>query len=449
MKAGGWADGTRCVPAGGASRPRILDVAPRLVLIAGTDPLEEVSGHRTLVAAHARAAARAGFAPHVFCIGPPPRIERSGLGTLHRIASPIGLRQTLLAAAHEPPLVAAISRHLAGALGPHVIHSFGAWASAGVAASRILARRGVRAVPIASVYTTLDHESRAKVGGLTSPHGLRQALGYRVSDRWVRTVAAPAERRGYRGSARLLVNYDSVRRLVETACGPGLDIRRLPYAAPLAFRPDARDPTPVPPAISGLRPESAPLIVSVSRHDPRKGIDILIRALAGLARAGTPVRACLVGPGPLLEAHRALVRELGLSASVAVTGHVDDVLPYLQHADVFVLPSLEEGSGSVSLLEALQTGAAILASDVDGVPEDVTDERDALLVKPGDVDALAAALSRLCTDAQLRARLQAEARHTFTARFSADHLVSALTSTYADFGLTPAAPPLAPAATGR
>ena len=108
----------------------------RLVLVAGTDPMEAVSGHRTLVAAHARAAAAAGFAPHVFCIGPPPRIEHSELGTLHRIASPIRRRYTLLAAVHEPVLVAAISRHLAGAPGPHVIHSFGAWASTGVDATR-------------------------------------------------------------------------------------------------------------------------------------------------------------------------------------------------------------------------------------------------------------------------------------------------------------------------
>ena len=68
-------------------------------------------------------------------------------------------------------------------------------------------RRRVQAIPIASVYTTLAHESGAKVGGLAQPHGVRQTLGYRISAGWVRTIAAPAERRGYRRSARLLVNY--------------------------------------------------------------------------------------------------------------------------------------------------------------------------------------------------------------------------------------------------
>ena len=407
-----------------------------LVMIAGTDPTEELSGHRTLVAAHARAAVVPGFAPHVFCVGSPPRIELSELGTLHRIPSPIPMRHTLLAAAHQPMLVAAVVRHLAGTQGPHVIHSFGPWASTGVAASRILARRGVQAIPIASVYTTLAHESGAKVGGLTEPHGVRQMLGYRTSDGWVRTIAAPAERRGYRRSARLLVNYDSVGRLIDAACGPGLDIRRLSYAAPLAFRADAADLAAVPAAIARLQPKGAPLIVSVSRHDPRKGVDILLGALAGLAAAKVPARACLVGPGPLLTAHEALVQELGLSASVAITGRVDDVLPYLQHADVFVLPSLEEGSGSMSLLEALQTGAAIVASDVDGIPEDVTNERDALLVAPGDRGALEAALTRVCTDARLRTRLQTRARQIHAERFAATHLVAALAATYAELGLT-------------
>jgi glycosyltransferase involved in cell wall biosynthesis len=409
----------------------------RLVLIAGTDPLDEVSGHRTYVSAHALAAALGGFAPHVFCVGPPPRVESTPLGTLHRIASPLRLRHTLLAAAHQPPLVWAVTRHIASAPGPHVIHSFGAWASTGVAISRALARRGVQAVPIASAYTTLAHEAGAKVGGLTAPHRGRRAVGYRISDLWVRAVASPSERRGYIDSARILLNYDSVQRLVTELCGPSLDIRRLPYAAPMAFRPDAAQPRPRPAAIARLEPTTAPLIVSVSRHDPRKGIDIMLRALAGLAADGIPARACLVGPGPLLAAHRSLAVALGLGPRVAITGHVDDVLPYLQQADVFVLPSLEEGSGSVSLLEALQAGLPVVASACDGIPEDVRHERQALLVAPGDVRALQTALVRVLADEPLRARLRAGARKAYEERFSGGALVAALSETYADFGLRP------------
>ncbi len=410
----------------------------RLVLLAGTDPSEEKGGHRTYVAAHALAAAAAGFSPHVFYVAPSRGVEVTDLGVLHRVPSPVRPLSTIIATAHRPILAAAVARHLAGQPGPHLIHSFGAWAGTGVAASRILARRGVTAVPIANAYTTLDHESAAKVDGLATDHDAHAALGYRIVDSWVRVVASGSERRGYAGSQRILVNYESVRRLVHELCGPGVDIRRVPYAAPAAFRdPDAADRAPLPAPVARLRPAGAPLIVTVARHDPRKGIDTLLRALSHLAAAGIEFRACVVGAGPLLRAHRALAARLGLANGVAITGHVEDVFPYLQHADVFALPSLQEGSGSISLLEALQAGAAVIASRCDGIPEDVIDERDALLVAPGDSSALEAALARLLTDAPLRTRLQRRAHEVYEERFSATTFVSGLMAAYASLGFLP------------
>jgi glycosyltransferase involved in cell wall biosynthesis len=113
------------------------------------------------------------------------------------------------------------------------------------------------------------------------------------------------------------------------------------------------------------------------------------------------------------------------------------VFAYLRQADVFVLPSLQEGSGSISLLEALQMGTAVIASDCDGIPEDVVGERDALLVPPRDAGALQAALARLLADGPLRARLGQRGRQIYEQRFSARTLVSALTATYAELGLEP------------
>jgi glycosyltransferase involved in cell wall biosynthesis len=99
---------------------------------------------------------------------------------------------------------------------------------------------------------------------------------------------------------------------------------------------------------------------------------------------------------------------------------VPDVYPYLEQADVFVLPSLEEGSGSVSLLEAMQAGAAPVVTQVDGLPEDVIDGQSALLVEPNNVAALAAALRRFLTDSNLRRRVAAEAHKLYLERFSAE-----------------------------
>jgi glycosyltransferase involved in cell wall biosynthesis len=205
----------------------------------------------------------------------------------------------------------------------------------------------------------------------------------------------------------------------------------------MAFSRPAPTPRAAPEPIAELGPSEEPLIVSVSRHDPRKGIDVLLRALARLKANGVGFRACLVGEGRLLGIHRALATSLGLADCVAIPGRVEDVLPYLQLADVFVLPSREEGSGSVALLEALQTGVAIVSSRCDGIPEDVVDGQDALLVTPGDDLQLADALTRLLADPRLRGTLADGARRLYQDRFASDVFVAALRDTYAELGVRP------------
>jgi glycosyltransferase involved in cell wall biosynthesis len=218
-----------------------------------------------------------------------------------------------------------------------------------------------------------------------------------------------------------------------------VDIRLLPYASAAAFRCPNDPPRRLPDSIANLRPVEAPLVVSVSRHDPRKGLDLLLKALHGLVQRGVPFRACLVGPGPLLGSHRRLADSLGLTGRVAIPGRVEDVFAYLGLADVFVLPSLEEGSGSVALLEALQAGTAVVASACDGIPENVADGEEALLVEPGDVEALQAALATVLDDDMLRSRLAERARKTYEERFSAPAFVTALGRAYADLGIVPPA----------
>jgi glycosyltransferase involved in cell wall biosynthesis len=118
---------------------------------------------------------------------------------------------------------------------------------------------------------------------------------------------------------------------------------------------------------------------------------------------------------------------------------VADVFPFLQHVDVFVFPTLGECSGSL-LLEALQAGVAVVASRVDGIPEDVSDGDSGLLVEPGSPESLATALGRLVTGPDLRRCLAASARRTFVARFVGEPLARALAGLYGEFGLTARVP---------
>jgi glycosyltransferase involved in cell wall biosynthesis len=400
------------------------------------DPVGELGGHSSYVRAHARAAVRLGLTPHLFCAAPHADVVETDFGVIHRVASPFRPFRQLMVPGHGPLIARALERFLGMRDGPHLIHSFGLWGSVGASAAATLRRKGIAARAIANLYTTCRHETQAKVGGLAGHTSLVLRARHELELAWIQLAVEPHERRAYRGSRLVLVNYESVRGILSEAHGSARGVRNIAYAPETAF---LSSPThvPAPSAMAALEPRDAPLIVAVSRHDPRKGLDTLIRAFAMLRAQGVAFRGCLVGGGLLLEPHRRLVTRLGLASTVAVEGWVRDVTAYLHHAGVFALPSLEEGSGSVSLLEAMQHGLPVVASNVDGIPEDIVHGRSGLLVPPGDARDLADALHRLLQDVSLRQRLGNGARQAFSDRFTADRLTASLGDLYAELGFPP------------
>jgi glycosyltransferase involved in cell wall biosynthesis len=394
-------------------------------------------GLESYVRAHALAAHTAGFEPHLFCFGRGSRVTREAFGSVHQIALPPHNVRAMLAGLYSPVMAHALERHVQGS-DPVLIHAFGAHSCGAARFCRARERRGGRSVLVTSTYCTQAQETRALMDGLRREDGVRNILGYAARFVIVRTIGTPAERHGYASSRLLLANYESVRALLREQFAAGWEIRAFPYSSELAFTPfEDAGPGPEPEPIARLRPREAPLIVCVSRHDARKGVDVLLDALGELRAAGVAFRACLLGRGELIEVHRRLARRLGLQQSVAITGQVPDVVPYLLRADVYVLPSLSEASGSLSLLEAMQAGRAIVASGCDGIPEDVTDGDSALVVAPGDRQALATGIERLLGDPGLRARLAARARGDYLQRFSAERLTAALAALYGELGFRP------------
>lgn len=412
-------------------------MAASVIVIAGKNPALIDGGMEAYLRAYGRAALRAGYEPHHFCVSARSGVERTDFGIIHRAQSPFRPFRGLMVAAHEPFVVDCVDRFVGQQQGPHLIHSFGPWSGVGVAAARRLHRRGIEAIPVATAFGTYNHETRGKLRGLNAGRAPMVWLQHWWELLWTRLTVDPSECRGYTGSRLVLVNYHSVRDIISTQVGGGVCFGKMTYSSEPAFLNEGMQRTALPDVVAGLEPRDAPLLVCVSRHDLRKGVDVLLHALADLRGRGVRFRACVVGGGVLLDAHRRLAERLGLAECTAVPGRVPDAFAYIEHADVFVLPSLEEGSGSVSFLEAMQAGVASVISRVDGLPEDATDGENALLVAPGDHTALAAAIGRLLSDAGLRARISQGARKCYRERFSADAFAADLRRVYTDLGFAP------------
>ena len=163
----------------------------------------------------------------------------------------------------------------------------------------------------------------------------------------------------------------------------------------------------------------ADYMLAVGQLIDRKGIDLLVEALALMVANGADARLVVAGEGPARSKLEQLIAERGLGERVFLIGDQshDEVLGLLRSASFFVLGSRAEGLPLV-ILEAMICGAAVVATDVDGVGEVVEDGVTGLLVKPESPEALADAMLRLHRDPSLRRTLSeaasARVRRDFT-----------------------------------
>ena len=146
-----------------------------------------------------------------------------------------------------------------------------------------------------------------------------------------------------------------------------------------------RLPRQSPPPAAGARDPRR--CVCVGRLSWEKGVDRLLDAIARVPELALDI----VGDGPLRAALERRAAELGLAARVRFLGWQDDPAPFLSAAGLAVSPSRSEGL-SLSVLEALEAGVPVLATDIPGNREALADGRYGRLV-PESVDAFAAALA--------------------------------------------------------
>jgi glycogen synthase len=146
------------------------------------------------------------------------------------------------------------------------------------------------------------------------------------------------------------------------------------------------------------------VVLSVGRLERSKGFDVLVAALAALAAHSGRIaeggwRWVLAGDGPYRDALQSAVSKAGLSANALFVGRVSDadLHAWYEAADLFVHPTLYEGSSLVTL-EAMAHRRAVVATRAGGLPDKVRPGVNGWLVSPGDASALAAAISGALAD---------------------------------------------------
>ena len=176
---------------------------------------------------------------------------------------------------------------------------------------------------------------------------------------------------------------------------------------------------------------SRQMVLFVGRLIPRKGVGYLIEAAKQVTKERKDTMFVLVGNGPMRLQLVSNIEAAGLKRNFVFLGDVsEEDLPQIYRcADVFVLPSIQEGQGIV-LLEAQASGKPVVAFNVSGIAEAVKNKETGLLVKPGSSDELAQGILKILSDNSLQEKMGKKGREFVLRELSWDISARKLLSVY-------------------
>jgi len=180
---------------------------------------------------------------------------------------------------------------------------------------------------------------------------------------------------------------------------------------------------------SRLNIGKGPVIGTIGRLSPVKGHQFFIKAFREVISRIPEARGIIIGDGPEKRFLLSLIDTCGLKDSFRIINPTPETELYYSLLDVFVFPSLKEGLG-LSLLEAMASGSACVASDVGGIKNIIKNETSGLLVKPGDAGALAEAIVRLLVDASLQHTVCENAKRLVEKEFTLERMTRQIAELY-------------------
>jgi glycosyltransferase involved in cell wall biosynthesis len=176
-------------------------------------------------------------------------------------------------------------------------------------------------------------------------------------------------------------------------------------------------------------PPAAPLIGAIGRMVWQKGFKYLIRAVPEILEIVPEARFLIVGDGPLRSNLQGLVNKLGVCDKITLTGFRSDIQNLISTFDILVVPSLAEGFPMITL-EAMAMSKPLVATQIQGIIEQISDGVEGILVPPKAPKALGTAVLSLLQDRKLASRLGAAARSKVEACFSVEKMVEETEKVY-------------------
>lgn len=169
-------------------------------------------------------------------------------------------------------------------------------------------------------------------------------------------------------------------------------------------------------------PEDVPVIGTVARLEPAKGIKYLLEAAYLIDKEYGPVYFLIVGDGPDRESLQQQARMLGIEEKVIFYGFSSDIPSLLPVFDIAAISSLREGM-SIFCLEALAAGLPVVASAVGGLTEIISPEKTGFLVPPGDPQALAETLLLLLHNREMAVSLGSKGKEMVVQYFTCSRMI--------------------------
>jgi phosphatidylinositol alpha-1,6-mannosyltransferase len=236
------------------------------------------------------------------------------------------------------------------------------------------------------------------------------------------------------GDASDVITYVSqyTRGRFASAFGPQAALEHLPPGVDTErFRPDPAGRADM---RTRFRLGQRPTVLCLSRLVPRKGQDMLIRALPSIRRRVDGAALVVVGGGPYLDTLRGLAERSGVAEHVTFTGGVPfaELPAFHAMADVFAMPCRTRGAGldveglGIVFLEASASGVPVVAGSSGGAPETVQHNKTGMVVDGNSVEQIADTVSELLADPDRAAAMGAAGREWVTAQWRSDDLAGRL-----------------------